>query len=120
MVDASMSSNGFISKKKQPYLYMKVALTIDGEDAGQLTPVQYKYLIVQALKETLGQVGAGNTVDLLKLSNNGVALLRLPTRHADRLWAALTLYGNTPAKRRCAFRVLQVSPFLMGLVFDSR
>ncbi|CAG5117916.1 unnamed protein product [Candidula unifasciata] len=120
MVDADVKTKCFISEKKQPYLYMKVSLTIDGEDVGQLTPVQYKYLIMQALKETLGQIGASYTVDLLKLSSNGVALLRLPRGYSDKLWAALTMYGATPAKRRCAFRVLQVSPFLMGLVVDSR
>uniref|UniRef100_A0A0B7BMY0 Ribonucleases P/MRP subunit Pop8-like domain-containing protein n=1 Tax=Arion vulgaris TaxID=1028688 RepID=A0A0B7BMY0_9EUPU len=116
----TQSSKSFISDKKQPYLYLKVLLTIENEDASQLSPVQYKFLIMQALKETLGQVGASTTVDLLKLSSDAVALLRLPSRNAEKVWGALTLYGTTPAKRRCAFRVLQVSPFLMGLAFDTR
>ncbi|XP_005104986.1 ribonuclease P protein subunit p14 [Aplysia californica] len=116
----STTSYRTISVNSQPYLYLRIQLTVEGEDADKITPVQFKFLIVQALKENMGEVGAATPVDVLKLLGQGIALLRMPNRNAERLWAALTLYGRTPSDKRCAFRVLQVSPFLMGLAFDSR
>ncbi|CAL1526231.1 unnamed protein product [Lymnaea stagnalis] len=108
-----------ISSRSQPYVYFKVKLTIENEDTSQMTDVVYKFLITKAVAETLGEVGAAICVDLLKLFGNGVSIIRVPSSHSEKLWAALTLYGTTPAQARCAFRVLQVSSFLMGLAFDT-
>ncbi|RUS81770.1 hypothetical protein EGW08_010462 [Elysia chlorotica] len=110
----------FVSQKVQPYVYLKISLTIEGEASGKLDGNQYKFLILQALKETLGQVGAATPVDVLKLFSDGISLVRIPSRNSDKLWAALTLYGTTPSGKRCAFRVIQSSPFLMGLASNSR
>ncbi|XP_059152659.1 ribonuclease P protein subunit p14-like [Physella acuta] len=109
-----------IVDKKHPYFYFRLQLTIDDENVNELTHTQYKYLIMQAITETLGQIGAATTVDLIRVMDSGMALVRVPSSKAEKIWASLTLYGTTPAKRRCAFRVLQASPFLMCLAFNSR
>lgn len=108
-----------VSQKLQPYLYLKISLTIVEKNAGELDDNQYKFFILQALKETLGQVGAATHVDLLSL-NKGIGLVRIPSVNYEKVWAALTLYGTTPSGKRCAFRVMKASPFLMGMALDSR
>ncbi|GFS18707.1 ribonuclease P protein subunit p14 [Elysia marginata] len=110
----------FVSEKLQPYLYLRVNLTIDKKNAGDLDGNQYKFLILQALKETLGQVGAAYPVDLLRLFGDGGSLIRIPRVGSEKIWAALTLYGTTTSGNQCAFRVQQASPFLMSLAFNSR
>lgn len=47
------------------------------------------------------------------------AILRVISSGLVKLWSALTLQGFYQ-NRRCAFRVLQMSPFLLALAGDSR
>merc|ERR1712126_314170 len=75
---------------------------------------------MQALKKNLGAMGGATSVDVLKLYENGIALIRIPNSNAENVWAALTLYGITPSQKRIAFTVLEVSPYLLGLAFNSR
>ncbi|GFO38427.1 ribonuclease p protein subunit p14 [Plakobranchus ocellatus] len=110
----------FYAEKTQSYVYLKTSLTIEDENSSELNGNQYKFLILQAMKETLGQVGAATPVDLLKVFGDGTCIIRVPSRSTEKIWAALTLYGSTPSGKRCAFRVIHASPFLLGLAFNSR
>ncbi|XP_025107427.1 ribonuclease P protein subunit p14-like isoform X2 [Pomacea canaliculata] len=106
-----------VRKGKAPYWYMQVTLLYESGEK-ETDVLQLKHIIMQALTEIFGQVGASDTIDVLKLSS-GNALLRVPTRSFVKLWGALTLYGKYKG-RLCAFRVHQVSPNLMGLACNSR
>uniref|UniRef100_A0A3Q2QJE8 Ribonuclease P/MRP subunit p14 n=1 Tax=Fundulus heteroclitus TaxID=8078 RepID=A0A3Q2QJE8_FUNHE len=65
-------------------------------------------------------VGAALNVDVLKYDEETLsALLRVPSRGLVKLWSSLTLQGSYK-NQTCAFRVLQVSPFLLALTGNSR
>ncbi|KAH9494604.1 Ribonuclease P protein subunit p14 [Bulinus truncatus] len=109
-----------ISDKQHPFVYLKVKLSVENDENIDMTPVRFKFLIMQAVRETLGEVGASTTIDVLKLQNGNLAILRVPSRLAETVWAALTLYGSTQNEKRCSFVVLQASAFLMALAVNSR
>ncbi|NXV73113.1 RPP14 protein, partial [Atlantisia rogersi] len=84
---------------------------------------QFKQLVVSALRELHGEVGASLPVDVLTYEEKTLsAILRVISSGLVKLWSALTLLG-VYQNRRCAFRVLQVkltSPFLLALSGNSR
>ncbi|NXR28668.1 RPP14 protein, partial [Cinclus mexicanus] len=81
---------------------------------------QFKQLVVTALRELHGEVGAALPVDVLTYEEKTLsAILRVVSSGFVKLWSALTLLGFYQ-NRRCAFRVLQTSPFLLALSGNSR
>ncbi|XP_014162160.1 ribonuclease P protein subunit p14 [Geospiza fortis] len=65
-------------------------------------------------------VGAALPVDVLTYEEKTLsAILRVISSGLVKLWSALTLLGFYQ-NRRCAFRVLQTSPFLLALSGNSR
>ncbi|XP_042679712.1 ribonuclease P protein subunit p14 [Centrocercus urophasianus] len=81
---------------------------------------QLKQLVVAALRELHGEVGAALPVDVLAYEEKSLcAVLRVISGGLVKLWSALTLQGFYQ-NRRCAFRVLQTSPFLLALAGNSR
>ncbi|XP_010226058.1 PREDICTED: ribonuclease P protein subunit p14 [Tinamus guttatus] len=66
------------------------------------------------------RVGAALPVDVLTYEEKSMsAILRVISSGFVKLWSALTLLGFYQ-NRRCAFRVLQTSPFLLALSGNSR
>nr|XP_013804135.1 PREDICTED: ribonuclease P protein subunit p14 [Apteryx mantelli mantelli] len=66
------------------------------------------------------RVGAALPVDVLTYEEKTLsAILRVTSSGLVKLWSALTLLGFYQ-NRRCAFRVLQTSPFLLALSGNSR
>ncbi|XP_014679445.1 PREDICTED: ribonuclease P protein subunit p14-like isoform X3 [Priapulus caudatus] len=64
--------------------------------------------------------GAMVAVDVLKYNEGDrSAILRVHSHNLVKLWSALTLTDRYMS-RKCAFRVHQVSPYLMGLAVNSR
>ncbi|XP_030426359.1 ribonuclease P protein subunit p14 [Gopherus evgoodei] len=65
-------------------------------------------------------VGAALPVDVLTYEEKTLsAILRVPSSGLVKLWSALTLLGSYQ-NRKCAFRVIQTSPFLLALSGNSR
>ncbi|KAF3690263.1 Ribonuclease P protein subunit p14 [Channa argus] len=108
-----------VLKNASPYHYMKVCLVL--EDAStRPSAVELKQFIITGLKSLYGEVGAALNFDLLKYDENTLtALLRVCSRGLVKLWSSLTLLGSYQ-NQICAFRVLQVSPFLLALTGNSR
>lgn len=105
--------------KGSPYQYMKVRLVLEDEST-RLSAVDLKQFIISGLKSLYGEVGAALNFDLLKYDeDNLTALLRVCSRGLVKLWSSLTLLGFYQ-DQACAFRVLQVSPYLLSLSADSR
>lgn len=98
---------------------MKVCLEF--QDHGvELSAAQFKQLLVSALKDLFGEVGAALPVDVLTYEEKtSSAILRVCSSGMVRLWSSLTLLGSYKGKK-CAFRVIQVSPFLLALSGNSR
>lgn len=108
-----------VLKNASPYHYMKVCLVL--EDAStRLTAVELKQFIITGLKSLYGEVGAALNFDLLKYDEETLTgFLRVCSRGLVKLWSSLTLLGSYQ-NQACAFRVLQVSPFLLALTGNSR
>uniref|UniRef100_A0A8D0FEB8 Ribonuclease P/MRP subunit p14 n=1 Tax=Strix occidentalis caurina TaxID=311401 RepID=A0A8D0FEB8_STROC len=89
--------------------YLRVRLELP--DGGARPSVaQFKQLVVSALRELHGEVGAALPVDVLTYEEKSLsAILRVISSGLVKLWSALTLLGFYQ-NRRCAFRVLQVKP----------
>ncbi|XP_041837459.1 ribonuclease P protein subunit p14 [Melanotaenia boesemani] len=108
-----------VLKNASPYHYMKVHLVLEDEST-RLSAVELKHFIITGLKNLYGEVGAALTFDVLKYDEDTLtALLRVSSRGLVKLWSSLTLLGFYQSKA-CAFRVLQVSPFLLALTGNSR
>ncbi|XP_053172260.1 ribonuclease P protein subunit p14 isoform X2 [Scomber japonicus] len=108
-----------VSKNASPYNYMKVSLVLEDEST-RLTAVELKQFIITGLKSLYGEVGAALPFDLLKYDEDTLtAFLRVSSRGLVKLWSSLTLLGFYQ-NQACAFRVLQVSPFLLALTGNSR
>uniref|UniRef100_A0A8C4UA99 Ribonuclease P/MRP subunit p14 n=1 Tax=Falco tinnunculus TaxID=100819 RepID=A0A8C4UA99_FALTI len=86
--------------------YLRVRLELP--DGGARPSVaQFKQLVVSALRELHGEVGAALPVDVLMYEEKTLsAVLRVISSGLVKLWSALTLLGYYQ-NRRCAFRVLQ-------------
>ncbi|XP_070815051.1 ribonuclease P protein subunit p14 [Chaetodon trifascialis] len=108
-----------VLKNASPYHYMKVCLVLENEST-RLSAVELKQFIITGLKSLYGEVGAALTFDLLKYDEDTLtAFLRVSSRGLVKLWSSLTLLGSYQ-NQACAFRVLQVSPFLLALTGNSR
>ncbi|KAM4612878.1 ribonuclease P protein subunit p14 isoform 3-T3 [Polymixia lowei] len=98
---------------------MKVSLVLEN-DSTKLSAIELKQFIITGLKNLYGEVGAAFPFDLLKYDvDSQTALLRVYNRGLVKLWSSLTLLGSYQ-DQPCAFRVLQVSPFLLALSGNSR
>lgn len=98
---------------------MKVCLEFQEQGVG-LNVAQFKQLLVSALKDLFGEVGAALPVDVLTYDEKTLsAILRVCSSGLAKLWSSLTLFGAYKSKK-CAFRVIQVSPFLLALSGNSR
>ncbi|CAJ1052017.1 ribonuclease P protein subunit p14 isoform X2 [Xyrichtys novacula] len=108
-----------VLKNASPYHYMKICLVLDDEST-KLSAVDLKLFILTGLKNLFGEVGAAISFDLLKYDEDTLSgLLRVPSRSLVKLWSSLTLLGFYQ-NQACAFRVLQVSPYLLSLTGNSR
>ncbi|KAF7642211.1 hypothetical protein LDENG_00262500 [Lucifuga dentata] len=108
-----------VLKNASPHHYMKVRLVLEYEGT-RLSAVELKHFIITGLKNLYGEVGAALTFDLLKYNEDTLtAVLRVSSRGLVKLWSSLTLLGFYK-NQACAFRVLQVSPFLLVLSGNSR
>lgn len=108
-----------VLKNSSPFHYMKIHLVFEDEST-RLTAVELKHFIITGLKNLHGEVGAALNVDVLKYDEETLtALLRVGSRGLVKLWSSLTLLGFYQ-NQSCAFRVLQVSPFLLALSGNSR
>ncbi|XP_068170383.1 ribonuclease P protein subunit p14 isoform X3 [Antennarius striatus] len=108
-----------VSKNASPYHYMKVCLVLEDEST-RLSAVELKQFLITGLKSLFGEVGAALAFDLLKYDEDTLtAFLRVSSGGLWKLWSSLTLLGSYQ-NQSCAFRVLQVSPFLLALTGNSR
>ncbi|XP_060897267.1 ribonuclease P protein subunit p14 [Labrus mixtus] len=108
-----------VLKNAAPYHYLKVCLVLEDEST-KLSAVDLKQFIITGLKSLHGEVGAALTFDLLKYDEETLtALLRVASKGLVKLWSSLTLLGFYQ-NQACAFRVLQVSPYLLSLSGNSR
>ncbi|XP_034440371.1 ribonuclease P protein subunit p14 [Hippoglossus hippoglossus] len=108
-----------VLKNASPYHYMNVCLVLEDEST-KLSAVEFKQFIISGLKSLYGEVGAALSFDLLKYNEDKrTALLRVYSRGLVKLWSSLTLLGSYQ-NQACAFRVLQVSPYLLALTGNSR
>ncbi|XP_040215146.1 ribonuclease P protein subunit p14-like isoform X2 [Rana temporaria] len=108
-----------VLKNPSEHQYLKVQLVFQREGV-KLTAAQYKSLIVSAVKELHGEVGASCPLDLLKYDDKTLsAILRINSSGFVKLWTSLTLLGHYQ-NQECSIRVLQVSPFLLALAGNSR
>ncbi|GCC21899.1 hypothetical protein chiPu_0000281 [Chiloscyllium punctatum] len=77
-------------------------------------------LKINVLKIFILQFGAALPVDVLRYEEETLAAtLRVRSSGLVKLWSALTLLGSYQ-NQKCAFRVMQVSPFLLALSGNSR
>ncbi|XP_026204245.1 ribonuclease P protein subunit p14 [Anabas testudineus] len=117
--DKSAGYQRVVLKNASPYHYMKVCLVLEDEST-KLSAVELKQFIITGLKTLYGEVGAALNFDLLKYDEDTrTAFLRVCSRGLVKLWSSLTLLGFYQ-NQACAFRVLQVSPFLLALTGNSR
>lgn len=117
--DESSVYQRVVLKNTSPYHYMKICLVLEDEST-RLSAVDLKQFIITGLKSLYGEVGAALNFDLLKYDEDTLtAFLRVYSRGLVKLWSSLTLLGSYQ-NRACAFRVLQVSPFLLALTGNSR
>ncbi|XP_076984979.1 ribonuclease P protein subunit p14 [Tamandua tetradactyla] len=108
-----------VYKNFSEHHYMKVCLEFQEHGVG-LNAAQFKQLLVSALKDLFGEVGAAMPLDILKYEEKTLsAILRICSSGLVKLWSSLTLLGSYKDKK-CAFRVIQVSPFLLALSGNSR
>lgn len=108
-----------VLKNASPYHYIKVRLVLEDETI-RLSAVELKQFIFTGLKTLHGEVGAALNFDLLKYDEDTLtALLRVYSSGLVKLWSSLTLIGSYQ-NQDCAFRVHQVSPFLLALTGNSR
>ncbi|CAB1422067.1 unnamed protein product [Pleuronectes platessa] len=108
-----------VLKNAAPYHYVNVCLVLEDEST-KLSAVEFKQFITSGLKSLYGEVGAALAFDVLKYNEDKrTALLRVNSRGLVKLWSSLTLLGSYQ-NQACAFRVLQVSPYLLALTGNSR
>ncbi|XP_049588962.1 ribonuclease P protein subunit p14 [Syngnathus scovelli] len=108
-----------VLKDVAPYQYMKVCLVLEDKST-KVSEVDLKYFIISGLKSLHGEVGAALHFDVFKYDEDTLtAFLRVSKSGLVKLWSSLTLLGFYN-NQCCAFRVLQVSPFLLSLTGNSR
>ncbi|XP_051483811.1 ribonuclease P protein subunit p14 [Apus apus] len=108
-----------VLRSAAPHHYLRVRLELP-DGGARPSAAQFKQLVVAALRELHGEVGAALPVDVLTYEEKTLsAILRVISSGLVKLWSALTLLGSYQ-NRKCAFRVLQTSPFLLALSGNSR
>ncbi|XP_059800203.1 ribonuclease P protein subunit p14 isoform X2 [Hypanus sabinus] len=108
-----------VYKNASDYQYMKVRLEFEAPGF-RLNDVSFKQMIVSALRGLHGEIGAAVPIDVLKFEEQSLtAILRVRGSDLVKLWSALTLVASYK-DAKCAFRVIQVSPFLLALSGNSR
>ncbi|NWZ01823.1 RPP14 protein, partial [Loxia curvirostra] len=118
-----------VLRRAAEHHYLRVRLELP-DGGARPNAAQFKQLVVTALRELHGEVGAALPVDVLTYEEKTLsAILRVISSGLVKLWSALTLLGFYQ-NRRCAFRVLQsclfflspnqTSPFLLALSGNSR
>ncbi|KAJ2746597.1 hypothetical protein H4S06_005217 [Coemansia sp. BCRC 34490] len=103
---------------KQQFYYFAISMVTDVETS--VEPQQYYDYIMVVLRQWLGVVGAGMSVDILDLKYPR-AIIRVPFDRYKAAWQAMTV---TPFKQldgtSAHFQVLRGSAFAMGVVSSSR
>ncbi|KAJ8259882.1 hypothetical protein GJAV_G00174520 [Gymnothorax javanicus] len=108
-----------VLKNASVYHYMKICLIWESDER-RLSAAEFKQMVVSAMKDLYGEVGAAFPFDVLKFEEVAfTAVLRVYSSGLAKLWSALTLLG-TYHSQPCAVRVLQVTPFLLALSGNSR
>ncbi|XP_039547240.1 ribonuclease P protein subunit p14 [Pimephales promelas] len=109
----------YVYKNASVYHYMKISLVLANGNRN-IPSADFKQLVIRGLKELYGEIGASIPFDLLKFDENELTgVLRVYNSGLVKLWSALTLLGSYQ-NEACAFRVTQVSPFLLALSGNSR
>ncbi|KAI1234525.1 hypothetical protein IHE44_0003580, partial [Lamprotornis superbus] len=102
-----------VLRRAAEHHYLRVRLELP-DGGARPNAAQFKQLVVTALKELHGEVGAALPVDVLTYEEKTLsAILRVISSGFVKLWSALTLLGFYQ-NRRCAFRVLQAWNFWRG------
>ncbi|KAM4721545.1 ribonuclease P protein subunit p14 [Rhinophrynus dorsalis] len=108
-----------VLKNTSQYHYLKIQLVFSDEGV-RLNAAQFKQLIISALKDLHGEVGASFPLDLLRYDEKTFcAILRICSSGLAKLWTSLTLLGHYQS-HECTIRIIQVSPFLLALAGNSR
>ncbi|TRZ21940.1 hypothetical protein HGM15179_005229 [Zosterops borbonicus] len=95
-----------VLRRAAEHHYLRVRLELP-DGGARPNAAQFKQLVVTALRELHGEVGAALPVDVLTYEEKTLsAILRVISSGLVKLWSALTLLGFYQ-NRRCAFRVLQ-------------
>ncbi|KAG9471658.1 ribonuclease P protein subunit p14-like isoform X2 [Eleutherodactylus coqui] len=116
---SATSHKRMVLKNFSEYHYLKIQLVF-GDEKDRLSAVQLKSLILSALKELHGEVGASYPLDVLKFDGKtSSAILRIKSSGLVKLWTSLTMVGQYQGQL-CSIRVLQTSPFLLALAGNSR
>lgn len=109
-----------ITKGHLEYCYLRIRLDFEEPANPDLSVIQFKQVILQAVKSLFGITGASNQIDILKFTEaDRTAVIRVQHRFLAQFWASLTLYSEHDGQS-CAFRVLQVSSHLIALAANSR
>ncbi|XP_075690057.1 ribonuclease P protein subunit p14 [Rhinoderma darwinii] len=108
-----------VLKNFSEYHYLKIQLVFEDKSV-KLSAAQFKSLILSALKDLHGEVGASFPLDLLKYNGKTLfAILRIKSSGLVKLWTSLTLLGQYQG-HQCSVSVIQTSPFLLALAGNSR
>ncbi|KAJ8258314.1 hypothetical protein COCON_G00173260 [Conger conger] len=108
-----------VFKNASVYHYLKIYLILDNDDR-KINAVYFKQMIISALRDLYGEIGAAFPFDVLKFEEDTLtAVLRVYNSGLVKLWTALTLLGSYQSEP-CAVHVTQVSPFLLALSGNSR
>ncbi|XP_063796943.1 ribonuclease P protein subunit p14 [Pseudophryne corroboree] len=118
-VSEPISYERIVLKNTSEYHYLKIQLVFQ-EQGVKLSAAQFKLLVISALKELHGEVGASFPLDLLKFDEKTLcAIVRICSSGLVKLWTSLTLLGHYQ-NHECSIRVIQASPFLLALAGNSR
>ncbi|CAG8618036.1 11560_t:CDS:2 [Funneliformis caledonium] len=127
--------------------YLKIKINFDPSTIPfpPISPLSLRTLFNRALTDSFGIIGSGIHIDILDWngeieSSNYAGVIRVPKENMTTLWSALTLFSatldiatgtsvstfdanleeNNINLKEISFQVLGNSPYLMGLINDSR
>ncbi|XP_066526887.1 ribonuclease P protein subunit p14 [Hoplias malabaricus] len=119
MEEKATSYERVVYKNSSVYHYMKIYLVLENGNR-RVGAEEFKQLIISGVKDLYGEVGAAFPFDVLSFDPTTLsAVLRVYNSGLVKLWSAITLTGSY-ANEPCAFRVTQVSPYLLALSGNSR
>ncbi|KAL2091668.1 hypothetical protein ACEWY4_013931 [Coilia grayii] len=108
-----------VCKNASDFHYMKICLVLE-KGRRNVEAAQFKQLMISGLRQLYGEVGAALPFDVLKFDPSTLTgMVRVCNSSLVKLWSAITLIGSYQ-NELCAFRVTQVSPFLIALSGNSR